>query len=203
MPPSSQRPWPGPRSRAARRTAGPHPLPGGEAPPRPHPVRILLASVHLAAFPLPGTREAAPPPLAAADIPGIAAHNCTFPGQERPPRWSSARPAALTCSRSCRARRAPAPPPSADSPSPRSPPPSVARALLAAGEGTGPRHVRPIAPSLGPPRSARRPDMASISTQRTKEILATGQSVGCNADGCHPHDIIDDINSGAVECPTG
>lgn len=36
-----------------------------------------------------------------------------------------------------------------------------------------------------------------------KEILATGQSVGCEADGRHPHDIIDDINSGAVECPTG
>uniref|UniRef100_A0A8C0QFQ4 Large ribosomal subunit protein uL11 n=2 Tax=Canis lupus familiaris TaxID=9615 RepID=A0A8C0QFQ4_CANLF len=34
-----------------------------------------------------------------------------------------------------------------------------------------------------------------------KEILGTGQSVGCNVDGCHPHDIIDDINSGAVECP--
>ena len=34
-----------------------------------------------------------------------------------------------------------------------------------------------------------------------KEILDTAQSVGCNMDGCHPHDIIDDINSGAVECP--
>uniref|UniRef100_A0A2K6MUS6 Large ribosomal subunit protein uL11 n=1 Tax=Rhinopithecus bieti TaxID=61621 RepID=A0A2K6MUS6_RHIBE len=34
-----------------------------------------------------------------------------------------------------------------------------------------------------------------------KEILGTAQSVGCNVDGCHPHDIIDDINSGAVECP--
>ncbi|XP_034882104.1 60S ribosomal protein L12-like [Mirounga leonina] len=34
-----------------------------------------------------------------------------------------------------------------------------------------------------------------------KEILGTAQSVGCNVDGLHPHDIIDDINSGAVECP--
>ncbi|XP_035583800.1 60S ribosomal protein L12-like [Zalophus californianus] len=34
-----------------------------------------------------------------------------------------------------------------------------------------------------------------------KEILGTAQSVGCNVDGCHPHDIMDDINSGAVECP--
>ncbi|CAD7687396.1 unnamed protein product [Nyctereutes procyonoides] len=32
-----------------------------------------------------------------------------------------------------------------------------------------------------------------------KEILGTAQSVGCNVDGHHPHDIIDDINSGAVE----
>uniref|UniRef100_A0A2I3RM61 Large ribosomal subunit protein uL11 n=2 Tax=Pan TaxID=9596 RepID=A0A2I3RM61_PANTR len=32
-------------------------------------------------------------------------------------------------------------------------------------------------------------------------ILGTAQSVGCNVDGRHPHDIIDDINSGAVECP--
>ncbi|XP_036605635.1 60S ribosomal protein L12-like [Trichosurus vulpecula] len=34
-----------------------------------------------------------------------------------------------------------------------------------------------------------------------KEILGTAQSVGCNIDGKHPHDVIDDINSGAVECP--
>lgn len=33
-----------------------------------------------------------------------------------------------------------------------------------------------------------------------KEILGIAQSVGCDVDGCHPHDIIDDINSGAVEC---
>ncbi|XP_037596400.1 uncharacterized protein LOC108308151 [Cebus imitator] len=35
-----------------------------------------------------------------------------------------------------------------------------------------------------------------------KEILGTAQSVGCNADVRHPHDVIDDTNSGAVECPT-
>ncbi|KAK2113359.1 60S ribosomal protein L12 [Saguinus oedipus] len=33
-----------------------------------------------------------------------------------------------------------------------------------------------------------------------KDILGTAQSVGCDADGRHPHDIIDGINSGAVEC---
>lgn len=31
-----------------------------------------------------------------------------------------------------------------------------------------------------------------------KEILGTAQSVGCNADGWHTHDIKDGINSGAV-----
>ncbi|XP_012371749.1 60S ribosomal protein L12-like [Octodon degus] len=31
-----------------------------------------------------------------------------------------------------------------------------------------------------------------------KEILGTAQSVGCNM---FPHDIIDDINNGVVECP--
>ncbi|CAD7680233.1 unnamed protein product [Nyctereutes procyonoides] len=34
-----------------------------------------------------------------------------------------------------------------------------------------------------------------------RSILGTGQFVGCNVDGCHPHDVIDDINSGAAECP--
>ncbi|XP_044242652.2 60S ribosomal protein L12-like [Ursus arctos] len=34
-----------------------------------------------------------------------------------------------------------------------------------------------------------------------KEILGTAPSVDCNAGGHHPHDIIDDINSGTVECP--
>uniref|UniRef100_A0A8C4VV99 Large ribosomal subunit protein uL11 n=1 Tax=Gopherus evgoodei TaxID=1825980 RepID=A0A8C4VV99_9SAUR len=34
-----------------------------------------------------------------------------------------------------------------------------------------------------------------------KEILGTAQSVGCNIDGRHPHDVIDDINSGTIECP--
>ncbi|XP_075394559.1 protein ripply1 [Tenrec ecaudatus] len=32
------------------------------------------------------------------------------------------------------------------------------------------------------------------------ETLGTSQSVDCNVNGSHPHDIIDDINSGVVEC---
>ena len=36
-----------------------------------------------------------------------------------------------------------------------------------------------------------------------KEILGTAQSVGCNVNGHHPYDIIDDMNIGAVECPAG
>ena len=34
-----------------------------------------------------------------------------------------------------------------------------------------------------------------------KEILGMAQSVGFNIVDHHPHDIIDDINSGAGECP--
>ncbi|XP_044776878.1 60S ribosomal protein L12-like isoform X2 [Neomonachus schauinslandi] len=43
--------------------------------------------------------------------------------------------------------------------------------------------------------------LARELSETIKEILGTAQSVGCNVDGRHPHDIIDDINSGAVECP--
>ncbi|KFV77866.1 60S ribosomal protein L12, partial [Struthio camelus australis] len=39
------------------------------------------------------------------------------------------------------------------------------------------------------------------ATGTIKEILGTAQSVGCSIDGRHPHDIIDDINNGAIECP--
>jgi len=35
-----------------------------------------------------------------------------------------------------------------------------------------------------------------------KEILGTAQSVGCTIDGRPPHDVIDDINSGKIECPS-
>lgn len=34
-----------------------------------------------------------------------------------------------------------------------------------------------------------------------KEILGTAQSVGCTVDGQDPHDVIDGINSGDVDCP--
>uniref|UniRef100_A0A8C5JVC6 Large ribosomal subunit protein uL11 n=1 Tax=Jaculus jaculus TaxID=51337 RepID=A0A8C5JVC6_JACJA len=43
--------------------------------------------------------------------------------------------------------------------------------------------------------------MARELSGTIKEILGTAQSVGCNVDGRHPHYIIDNINSGAVECP--
>merc|ERR1711974_525647 len=35
-----------------------------------------------------------------------------------------------------------------------------------------------------------------------KEILGTAQSVGYTVDRNDPHDVIDDINSGDIECPT-
>ncbi|CAO2605745.1 60S ribosomal protein L12 [Lemmus lemmus] len=43
--------------------------------------------------------------------------------------------------------------------------------------------------------------LARELSETIKEILDTAQSVRCNVDGHHPHDIIDDINNGAVECP--
>merc|ERR1719444_638482 len=35
-----------------------------------------------------------------------------------------------------------------------------------------------------------------------REILGTAQSVGCTVDGMQPHDVIDGINDGSVECPS-
>uniref|UniRef100_A0A452V242 Large ribosomal subunit protein uL11 n=1 Tax=Ursus maritimus TaxID=29073 RepID=A0A452V242_URSMA len=50
-------------------------------------------------------------------------------------------------------------------------------------------------------RQMRHRSLARELSGTIKEILGTAQSVGCNVDGRHPHDITDDINSGAVECP--
>uniref|UniRef100_G3X062 Large ribosomal subunit protein uL11 n=1 Tax=Sarcophilus harrisii TaxID=9305 RepID=G3X062_SARHA len=50
-------------------------------------------------------------------------------------------------------------------------------------------------------RQMRHRSLARDLSGTIKEILGTAQSVGCNIDGRHPHDVIDDINSGAVECP--
>ena len=35
-----------------------------------------------------------------------------------------------------------------------------------------------------------------------KEILGTAQSVGCTVDGMAPHDVIDGINEGTIDCPS-
>ena len=43
--------------------------------------------------------------------------------------------------------------------------------------------------------------MARTLAGTCKEILGTAQSVGCTIDGCHPHDIIDKVNSGEYEVP--
>ncbi|XP_054582840.1 60S ribosomal protein L12-like [Eptesicus fuscus] len=50
-------------------------------------------------------------------------------------------------------------------------------------------------------RQMRHRSLARELSGTIKEILGTAQSVGCNVDGRHPHDILDDINSGAEECP--
>ncbi|ELK32940.1 60S ribosomal protein L12 [Myotis davidii] len=50
-------------------------------------------------------------------------------------------------------------------------------------------------------RQMRHRSLARELSGTIKEILGTAQSVGCNVDGRHPHDIIDDINSGKGNCP--
>merc|ERR1712055_763680 len=35
-----------------------------------------------------------------------------------------------------------------------------------------------------------------------KEVLGTAQSVGCTVDGQDPHDVIDGINDGTIDCPS-
>lgn len=51
-------------------------------------------------------------------------------------------------------------------------------------------------------KTMRARSMARELSGTVKEILGTAQSVGCTIDGRPPHDIIDDINSGAVEVPS-
>uniref|UniRef100_A0A023FFU4 Large ribosomal subunit protein uL11 n=1 Tax=Amblyomma cajennense TaxID=34607 RepID=A0A023FFU4_AMBCJ len=50
-------------------------------------------------------------------------------------------------------------------------------------------------------RTMRARSMARSLCGTVKEILGTCQSVGCTVDGCHPHDVIDKVNSGDVEVP--
>jgi hypothetical protein len=40
-----------------------------------------------------------------------------------------------------------------------------------------------------------------IFTGVMKEVLGTAQSVGCTVDGMAPHDVIDGINDGTIDCP--
>ena len=50
-------------------------------------------------------------------------------------------------------------------------------------------------------QQTRHGSLAREYSRTIKEILGTAQSVGCNVGGCNYHDIIDEINSYAVECP--
>uniref|UniRef100_A0A8P0NZ01 Large ribosomal subunit protein uL11 n=2 Tax=Canis lupus familiaris TaxID=9615 RepID=A0A8P0NZ01_CANLF len=50
-------------------------------------------------------------------------------------------------------------------------------------------------------QQTRHGSLAREHSRTIKEILGTAQSVGCNVGGCNYHDIIDEINSYAVECP--
>lgn len=51
-------------------------------------------------------------------------------------------------------------------------------------------------------RTLRPRSMARELSGTAKEILGTAQNIGCTVDGRPPHDIIDDINSGAMEIPS-
>ena len=44
--------------------------------------------------------------------------------------------------------------------------------------------------------------MARELSGTCREVLGTAQSVGCTIDGRAPHDVIDDINAGAIEMPS-
>uniref|UniRef100_A0A6M2DJ14 Large ribosomal subunit protein uL11 n=1 Tax=Xenopsylla cheopis TaxID=163159 RepID=A0A6M2DJ14_XENCH len=50
-------------------------------------------------------------------------------------------------------------------------------------------------------RQMRPRSMARELSGTIKEVLGTAQSVGCTIDGRLPHDMIDDINDGTLECP--
>lgn len=50
-------------------------------------------------------------------------------------------------------------------------------------------------------RTMRPRSMARELSGTCKEVLGTARSVGCTIDGRAPNDIIDDINSGAIEVP--
>nr|CAB3265695.1 60S ribosomal protein L12 [Phallusia mammillata] len=50
-------------------------------------------------------------------------------------------------------------------------------------------------------RTMRERSMARFFSGTVKEILGTAQSVGCTVDGYPPHDLIEQINSGEIDCP--
>ena len=50
-------------------------------------------------------------------------------------------------------------------------------------------------------RTMRERSMAHHLSGTVKEILGTCQSIGCTVDKAHPHDKIDEINSGEITIP--
>ena len=51
-------------------------------------------------------------------------------------------------------------------------------------------------------KSLSRRSMAKEFSGTMKEVLGTAQSVGCTVDGMDPHDVIDGINDGTIDCPS-
>lgn len=50
-------------------------------------------------------------------------------------------------------------------------------------------------------RQMRPRSMAKALSGTIKEVLGTAHSVGCTVDMKPPHDVIEEINDGSVECP--
>merc|ERR1712130_899219 len=55
---------------------------------------------------------------------------------------------------------------------------------------------------IGAARIMRPRSMSKEFSGVMKEILGTAQSVGCTVDGQDPHDVIDAINAGEIDCPS-
>lgn len=55
---------------------------------------------------------------------------------------------------------------------------------------------------IGAARVMRPRSMSKEFSGVMKEILGTAQSVGCTVDGQDPHDVIDGINDGTIDCPS-
>merc|ERR1712165_53672 len=83
--------------------------------------------------------------------------------------------------------------------------PAAPAPYTTATQGAGVTTVHQPAPVVDIIEAARVMRPRSMSKEFSgcmKEILGTAQSVGCTVDGMDPHDVIDGINDGSIECPS-